>query len=415
MRILHIVHQYPPDHVGGVELYTQGLAHELTQRGHAVTVFTRRDGAGAGWRMDEATGAPVYRAWAGALTPPQRFLVTWGNRALVDAFAAALDQTQPDLVHVQHLMGLPTQIIDLLRSRNLPYLVTLHDYWWVCANANLLTNYSQASCTGPQGYVNCTRCLVARAGRPLLWAGAPAIVGGLAWRVQRLRSVLASAAHLLTPSDFVRRWHAAHGIPGKRIQVLGLGVERPPADFTPPQRVQNGVIRLLYLGGIAPLKGVHVIIEALREVRGDVELWVAGDLTADPQYVQQLPALSTPQVRFLGRLGRRQVWETLAQVDALLTPSLWHETYCLTAREAQVAGVPVLASPMGALSEAVTHEVNGLLIAPGDVAAWRAAIQRCVDEPGLLARWRAQITPPPTIQEHVDELEMVYQCVMRNA
>jgi glycosyltransferase involved in cell wall biosynthesis len=267
---LHIVHQYPPDHVGGVELYTQGLAQALAVRGHEVAIFTRRDAAGAGWTMEQQEAMQVYRAWAGVISPAQRFLVTWGNGALVDAFTAMLDRVQPDLVHVQHLMGLPTQLLDLVRARGLPYVVTLHDYWWVCANANLLTNYSHESCAGPRGYLNCTHCVVARAQRPALWGVTPAIIGGLAWRARRLHRVLDAAACLLTPSDFVRQWYAAHGVTRTPIRVLGLGVERPVRELHLPARTQDGVIRFLYLGGIAPLKGVHVIIEAVQQVRGQV-------------------------------------------------------------------------------------------------------------------------------------------------
>jgi glycosyltransferase involved in cell wall biosynthesis len=225
--------------------------------------------------------------------------------------------------------------------------------------------------------------------------------------------VLESAACLLTPSGFVRQWYAAHGVAGTRIGVLGLGVERPPTDLHLPARPQDGVIRFLYLGGIAPLKGVHVIIEALQQVRGQVELWIGGDLAVKPDYTQRLRSIATPNIRFLGRLTRPQVWETLAQVDAVLVPSLWQETYCLAAREAQVAGVPVIASAIGALNDVVTHEVNGLLVPPGTVEAWRAALQRCVDEPALLPRLRAHIPQPPTVDEHVDQIELVYQGVVK--
>jgi glycosyltransferase involved in cell wall biosynthesis len=409
MRVLQLVHQYPPEYVGGVELYTQSLAQTLGQRGHEIAILTRGEATGAGWAMEQRAATQVYRAWSGVLSPAQRFLVTWGNRALVEAVIATLDQVQPDLVHIQHLMGWPTTLVDVLRARGLPYLVTLHDYWWVCANANLLTNYSHERCAGPRGYVNCAHCVVARAQQSALWAAAPALIGGLAWRAQRLRAVLAGAAHLLTPSTFVRQWYAAHGIPVEQMQVCALGVERPPAHFVPQAKTGQGGMRFLYLGGIAPLKGVHVIVEALRQVRGAAELWIAGDLAADADYSQGLQQQATASMRFLGRLTRQQVWESLSQVDAVLVPSLWHETYCLAAREAQVAGVPVLASALGALTEAVTHEVNGLLVPPGDVAAWATALQRCIDQPELLPHFRAQLPTPPTVDEHVDRVEAVYQ------
>jgi glycosyltransferase involved in cell wall biosynthesis len=237
-------------------------------------------------------------------------------------------------------------------------------------------------------------------------------MGGLAWRAKQLRQALAGAAQLLTPSAFVRDWYISQGIPAGLIQVCELGVERPPSGWVAAPRPPGSPLRFLYLGGIAPHKGVHVIIEALRGVQGAAELWVAGDLVADATYSRRLREIATPQTRFLGRLARDQVWTALGQVDVVLAPSLWYETYCLAAREAQVAGVPVIAAHTGALAEAVQPEVNGLLAPAGDVAAWQAAMQRCVAEPALLAGWRANSPAPPTVAAHVAKVAAVYQSIM---
>jgi hypothetical protein len=56
--------------------------------------------------------------------------------------------------------------------------------------------------------------------------------------------------------------------------------------------------------------------------------------------------------------------------------------------------------------------VDGLLLPPGDVAAWRAAMQRLLDEPDLLPRLRAGVQPPMTMEEHVDRLEALYAQVV---
>ncbi|MCS7287413.1 MAG: glycosyltransferase, partial [Anaerolineae bacterium] len=118
--------------------------------------------------------------------------------------------------------------------------------------------------------------------------------------------------------------------------------------------------------------------------------------------------LAGPNVRFLGRLNREEVWNALAQVDVVAVPSLWYETFSLLISEAFAAGLPVLASRLGALAERVRDGVDGLLLPPGDVVAWRAAIQRLIDDPDLLARLRANVRPPMTMEEHVERLEELY-------
>lgn len=408
MRILQLTHQYPPDHIGGTELYTQSLATALAQRNHDVAVFTRRDQPGQGWDCLTYDKVQVYSAWDGVMSPSRRYLTFLGNGALTGAFAAVLDQFRPDLVHVQHLFGLPTTFIRILQKRRIPYLVTLWDYWWVCANANLLTNYSQENCQGPRGYLNCTHCVVARAGQRKAWGAAPAITASLAWRGHLLKQILQRAVTVIAPSRFVQDWYRAHGLATANLQVLGSGIESPPAHFTPYTRLSKTPLRLLYLGGIAPLKGIHILLQALRQIKGAIELWIGGNPNVDPPYTTQLQQLATEQTRFLGSLNRPQIWETLAQVDAVVVPSLSYETYCFVAREAFAAQVPVLASTIGALSEVVQDNVNGLLLPPGDIEAWRLAIQRCVDSPEILRDFQKNTPPQPTVAQHVDQIEAIY-------
>jgi hypothetical protein len=60
--------------------------------------------------------------------------------------------------------------------------------------------------------------------------------------------------------------------------------------------------------------------------------------------------------------------------------------------------------------------VDGLLLPPGDIMAWRAAMQRLLDEPDLLPRLRAGVRPPMTMEEHMDRLETLYaQIILRHS
>lgn len=409
MRILQIVHQYVPDQVGGTELYTQSLAQGLSQQGHTVAVFTRRDRPGQGWAEEKVAGIQVYAAWAGVLTPAQRYGATFHNPALLSAFRQIVQHFQPDLIHIEHLMGLPLALLNVVQAAGLPYVVTLHDFWWICANANLLTNYSGEHCAGPIAHLNCTRCVVARATQRGAWLAAPVITGTLAWRAHQLRRILAGAAQIVVFSEFVRQWHVEQGVSADRLRVLPPGVEPPPAALRRNERDPGKPLRFLYLGGIARLKGIHILLEAFRQVQGAVELWIAGDLAFDPAYSAQLRQLATPQVTFLGRLDRQTVWQTLTQVDAVLVPSLWPETYCLVPREAYAVGVPVIAAQIGALGELVRNEVDGLLVPPGDVQAWRAALQSVIDEPQRLEQFRLAIGPSLGWDDHVEQISKLYQ------
>lgn len=405
MRILHIVHQYPPDKIGGTELYTQAVSRALSRRGHTVAVFYRRDAPGRGLHYHTEDGSSIYVVWDGEAGPARRFLVTFGNPWIYRTLIQVVDGFQPDVVHIQHLVGVPASIANALGQRAVPLVITLHDYWWLCPNAQLLTNYSGEICAGP-AYWNCARCILARVGLPGLWPASPFLAGLVVWRNRLLERVLDAAEALIAPTEFVRHWYGTHGVQEGKIVVLTPGLDA----LFPPQlpHPANGTVRFAYIGGLAWQKGVHVLVEAFSGVRGNAELWIAGDESFDPAYSARLRALATSNIRFLGHLDRERVWRTLAQVDAVVVPSLWYETFSFLISEAFAAGLPVLASRLGPLADRVRDGVDGLLLPPGNVLAWRMAMQRLLDDPALLPRLRAGVRPPPPMEEHAAELEALY-------
>ena len=415
MRILHLVHQYLPEYVGGVELYAHWLTESQVRRGYQVSVFYRRSAEGVGREVQIDEGVRVWAAWADVVSPTRRFLNTFRDPSMGLIWRQVLQEFNPDLVHIQHLMGLPVQLVVNLRRRNIPYLITLHDYWWICANAQLLTNYDQTVCDGPRGYWNCAHCALARAGkRECLPARFP-IALLFAWRNRRLHRVLEGAAYIIAPTQFVADWYVRHGIAARTVRVISHGL---PVPQQLPLRISrhNRPLRFAYIGGLSWQKGVHILIAAFRDIQGDVELWIAGDESCDPDYVAHLRELATPNVHFLGRLARASVWDTLAQVDVVTVPTLCYETFSFIVSEAFAAELPVIASRSGALPDRVRDGVDGLLLPPGDVAAWRGALQRLIDEPDFLSRLQANVRPPVTLDEHVSQVEALYaQLVAENS
>lgn len=421
MRILHLVHQYPPEFVGGTELYTQALAGYQAQMGHQVALFypsTAPEGAAPAGATPvpiqprtSADGVRVYGVPLGARSRAAVFAATFRQPALGQALAPVLAAEQPDLVHVQHLMGLPAGLVTQIQAAGIPYVVTLHDYWYPCANAQLVTNYDGTVCAGPRAWVNCGRCTLARAGHDWPWL-APGLAPLLAYRAARLRRVLAGAAAIIAPTHFVRQTYAALGLPVARLVVVGHGLALP-AGFVPSTRepARPGMLHVVYVGSVAWQKGVHLLVEAANQLPHDgVRLTIYGSLDDFPDYVADLRARAAhPGIRFAGRIDRAALWAALAEADVLAVPSLWYETAALVIQEGFAAGLPVVASDLGALTERVRDGVDGLLLPAGDVAAWRDALRRLRDTPGLLDQLRAHIQPVRTIAEHVSEIEQVYR------
>lgn len=412
MRILQIAHQYLPEHVGGTELYTRTLGQALVNHGDAVAIFHRRDDDGRGYARRESPAGTVHGAWNGRFTPLRRFRAAFGDPYLHEAFTRAVDESQPDIVHVQHAMGLPLSIFDHLHAAGIPYVVTLWDFWWVCANAQLLTNYSGEVCDGPRAFLNCARCAQARAGWPDWSALRPPLALPHALRNRRLLAVLAGAARLIAPADFVARWYAARQVPSSRLVVVAPGLATPPSTAARNAATQSGALSIGYIGGLTPQKGVHVLLEAFAVLPPSAYLHVAGDPTADSDYYARLESLAGPRVHFHGRLDREGVWALLQKLDVVVVPSLWYETFVFVISEAFAAGVPVIASNLGVVGSRVRDGIDGLLFPPGDVAALADRLRQLHDDPALRARLQGGIEPPPTMEDHVAAIVEIYRDVV---
>lgn len=417
MRILHVVHQYVPDHVAGTELYTQSIAREQAARGHDVAVFTplnRDDRPPVEMAIEQ--DVRVYRAMAGARGGTAVFRSTYGHAGLASAFAVVLDGEQPDIVHLQHMMGIPATVGSIIRERGIPYVISLHDYWYGCANGQLLTNDTGEICGGPDRWFhNCGRCAVARAG----WRGGASLLGWPAAPVLRrrdalVRPVFENAERVMAPNEFVRRIYAAMGFSTDRITINPLGLDVPPDVAEQSRRAGDtrpaGMLRLGYVGSIGRQKGLHVLIEAMNDLpETGVTLDIYGDLAVFPAYAAELQASSRHAgVRFNGQISREALWGELAQLDALVMPTLWYEASPATIREAFAAGLPVIASDLGAPGSMIRHDIDGLLFPPGDAAALRAILQRLLDHPEEIDRLRRGIPAVPTEADHLDRIDETY-------
>jgi len=416
VRILHIVHQFLPEHVGGTEHYTRTLALAQQQDGHQVAIFCRRSSAGQRLTRETVEGIDVNRVANGPFTPARRFRATFRDRFLATSLARVVAETRPDLIHIHHLMGLPASILTAASSAA-PVVVTLHDYWWICANAQLVTDYGGQVCAGPRCWLNCARCGLARAGAGAAWPLSPLAAPLFGLRAAILRRGWSRVAAWIAPTDFVAKWHVAHGLPAERMQVIGHGIEPPPLASlveTAEHPRQGTALHFAYVGGLAPQKGVHILIAAFNELPASARLTVAGDETTFPDYCADLRRQAThPGIRFVGRLDRTAVWRVLADAELLVVPSLWYETASLVVQEAFAVRTPVIAANHGALAERVRHEVDGLLVPPGNVPALRDAMRRVIDEPGLLDRLRNGIQPVMTAADHWQQIKATYQHVLQ--
>jgi glycosyltransferase involved in cell wall biosynthesis len=234
--------------------------------------------------------------------------------------------------------------------------------------------------------------LVPEAGRLRLVVLVHMPLGGVAVAAEAEGAVLAAARAVVTTSAWTRnRLLDRHRLPPDRVHVA-----RPGADPDDEAPGTPGGGRLLCVAAVVPHKGHDLLLEALGRV---AELpWsctVVGALDRDPPFVERLRRAAdasglADRIRFPGPRCGEDLRREYRAADLLVLPSRL-EAYGMVVTEALAAGVPVLATDVGGVREAVGRTgagVPGLLVPPEDPAALGEALRSWLGDAGVRARLR---------------------------
>jgi glycosyltransferase involved in cell wall biosynthesis len=415
VKILIVLHDYLPYHKGGSEIHAHQVGRELARRGHQVTaLFTERDldrndGEERRGNLDGVeTIEVVHQREYGDLRE------IWHEERSARIFARLLEELRPDVVHFHHLAIWGSSALRIAKESGARVVLTLHDYFLLCKEATLLRPDGELCAEGTTG--NCAACF----GELPLYAGfwseedrraaGEDLLGFAAReRFEMHRAQLAFADTIISPSLFLARTFEAAGfLEAKACIILKAGY---PGPRRPPRRRDSRrPLRVGYVGGIYFSKGLHLLVQAFGELEGvPAELHVHGHLDWFPDYVARLrrDGLGRP-VHFHGPFDPDQLDSVLADLDLLVVPSVWYENMPITIQEAFRNGMPVVATDLGGMAEAVESGISGLTFPRGDVGALAEAIRSLALDPALFDRLAAGAPPVPRLEEVVDRLEAIY-------
>jgi glycosyltransferase involved in cell wall biosynthesis len=414
MRILLVSQHFPPDGVGGVERYIQSLAAELVKAGDTVSVVARRPTNAPRPRpvREQLPDGTTLHIIEGGGAPRGRFLMH--QERLEQIFKSALIEAAPDVVHFNHLRYLSPRSVAIAHRLRVAVVISLHDFYFACPLIHLQTPAGEL-CEGPDGGRQCARtCFADDGGDGLLRWGL---------RTTYFRRLLALAGRVVCYSQYVASFFERFGVEPARVRVIPHGVGFEPAGPAPlarPSPQDLGVLNLAYCGTVIPLKGPHIILEALRVASlGCVNLAIIGQ-APDREYIRRLEeqAAAVPglALRFHGTYERDQLPHLLREVHCVVAPSLVPESGGIVPREALALGLPVLASRLGALPEVIEEGQNGFTFDPGRPGELAAILKRIVREEGLIHRLCEGVLRAPvmTVSKHAGAVQLVYREAMED-
>jgi glycosyltransferase involved in cell wall biosynthesis len=201
------------------------------------------------------------------------------------------------------------------------------------------------------------------------------------------------------------------------IHVVPTGVERRAlGEPHGPSAGALGTAHLLSVGRLAPEKGHRHLLAAVRYLRDrtlDVRLEVVGEGAERRRLEHDMARLELGRaVQLRGALSEQQVWERYRRADMFVLPSL-REGLGVVLLEAMAAGLPVVASDLPGVREAVEHERSALLVPPGDATALAEAIRRLMGDADLRARLgaaaRATIEERFVLEENIQRLAALFE------
>jgi glycosyltransferase involved in cell wall biosynthesis len=159
------------------------------------------------------------------------------------------------------------------------------------------------------------------------------------------------------------------GLPSEKIFV------KPNFLVADPGVKQKIGEYVLFVGRLAPEKGVRTLLEAFALLQKEIPLHIVGDgpLRNEVEAQRGCPGLS--RLSFHGWLPREQTLEFMRGARFLIFPSEWPETFGLAEIEAFACGVPVIASKLDPITEIVASGKTGLHFTPGDANDLAAKVE----------------------------------------
>lgn len=386
-RLLVVNVFYPPQAIGGATRVVHdnvNLLHEKYGDEYEIEVICTLEGGGT------PLGVTTYaengvRVWAITAVPTPGGDMAPQEPKMVGVFNDLLEQIQPDLVHFHCVQRLTASIVDAVRHRAIPYVITLHDGWWISPNQFIIDGK----------------------GKQEFYDYANRNSGNFPDRARALLRPLTGAARLLAVSESFAELHRRANLSNVVTVENGVSALRT----MPPVSSVSGKVRLAHIGGATRHKGLHLVRNALMaNDYSNLELLLIDHSLPSDAAVHEV--WGTTEVIRTGKVPQSEISKLYASIDVLLAPSIWPESYGLVTREAMSAGAWVVASDIGAIGDDIVEGVNGFRV---DISNYQSLADCLWKIDRDHARYIASPEELPALRtaaDQVDDLVRVYKEVL---
>lgn len=332
MNILYIHNDYAKP--SGEEHAAETIVDLLRQNGHTVRWYRR-------------SSAELMGSWFGRV---KGFFAGMYNPVSARTLEASLEDFRPDVVQVQNIYPLiSASIFPVLKRKRLPVVMRCPNYRLFCPNGRHLVRGEVCERCRKAGWE--LWCILRNCEEDLLKSTGYAMRNAIA-RITRI--IIDNVDIFIVQSQFQRSKFIKNGIDETRVEVLpGIAPDLPINRADEPGKF------VTFVGRASPEKGIEDFLEAAR-ILPEIPFAVAAEYNRFPQYREN----ASSNVKWLGFLKGEKLNRLFLDSRIVIVPSRWYEGFPNVVIRAMMYGRPVVASDIGALSNIVNHNRNGLLFKP---------------------------------------------------
>jgi len=443
MKILHSLVFFLPYKIGGIEVYVNELAKAQQQVGNEVVIVIP---IWPDWPIKADyihESIPVRTYWEKPNITPKEFQGLVPSASL-HAYREILEQEKPDIVHFHQLNasnGVTLFHLEVAKKIGAKIVFTAHLAGTTCYTNNLLYKQKEL-CNGEIDIRKCTSCVLQRMGVKLhavnyLLLSINVKVVGKRWNIyhltggrltylsvseqilikqQRLEQLFSTSDAVITLSKWYYEVMMNNRVPKQKLHLVKQGYGGI-ADTS--KRIstynKNRPFRILFLGRISPEKGLHLLLDSIKDINPDqMQLSIYGQLESG-EYSKVCRDITDllPNVHWYDPLPSDQVLDVMQQNDVLCIPSTLAEMAPLVLQEARAVGLCVIGAAIGGINDEIEDNKTGWLFPVNDVQYLKSIIEKLINNPSLLQEIRSQQPQPRTFKTIMEEMDIIYSEILR--
>ncbi|MFH1613090.1 MAG: glycosyltransferase family 4 protein [bacterium] len=395
MKIAQVIILFVPDFTGGASILCANISEALAKKNEVEVFCGRIDPSSPllhlkkyNYKSVKVTSINTYSFF------DIDKIENYYNPQIDNYFMNFIEKFNPDIIHFHALQGLGATLIEIAKQKNIPFTITMHDWWWLCPR--LFMAISQKVCSSVINFESCN-CGIEK--------------NFLQNRYQYLQKVIKNVKFLV-PSNYLKNSLIDNKFNSENILVNENGIFHQPNNLN---KITSNVVRFGYLGGGNPLKGFLFLLECFQKIKNEnwiLKLYGYSNIIS----LEEQKKCST-NIKFLSSFSPNKLEEILSSIDMVIVPSIVRESFSLVTREAMQYKIPVIASDCGGPEEIIKHLKNGLIFKTLDADSFISCINLVIKEyPDILSHFKENIdiAQIKTIEQQTKELEKKYDIIIKN-